>query len=99
MDLSAAWRGRFECRYPWPAWQSGSPCAYFGQPRSEQDACPRATRHIRYILLYRWVCCVEGCTEFADEAHKILIMGDTNHLTPSGAPVVAQQLVERGVLD
>ncbi len=54
--------------------------------------------HVRYISLYQEICGAEGCAEFADAAHKIPLMGDTNHLTPLGALHVVQRLVERGEL-
>lgn len=54
--------------------------------------------HVDYISLYREVCGAEGCAEYADAAHEIPLMGDTNHFTPSGASFVAQRLVEQGEL-
>jgi hypothetical protein len=55
--------------------------------------------HVRYISLYREICGADGCAEYADAAHKIPLMGDTNHLSPPGASIVVERLVARGKLD
>lgn len=54
--------------------------------------------HVPYISLYREICAANGCAEYADEAHRIPLMGDTNHLTAMGAAFVVRRLVEKGEL-
>ena len=54
--------------------------------------------HVPYVSLYREICGANDCTEYADTAHKIPLMSDTNHLSGMGADVVVRRLVERGVL-
>jgi peptidoglycan/LPS O-acetylase OafA/YrhL len=54
------------------------------------------TWHVPYISLYREICRINGCEEFADAAHKVPIMIDTDHLTKLGALVVVHDLVAKG---
>ena len=55
--------------------------------------------HVPYISLYREICEAGVCTEYADVAHKVPLMGDTNHLSASGASFVVQRLVHEGLLN
>ncbi len=55
--------------------------------------------HVPYISLYREICGADGCLEYADVAHKIPLMGDTNHLSTPGASFVVQRLVDKGELN
>jgi peptidoglycan/LPS O-acetylase OafA/YrhL len=57
------------------------------------------TWHVPYISLYKEICDADGCVEYADSAHKIPLMGDTDHLSASGASFVVQRLVEKGELN
>ncbi len=57
------------------------------------------TWHVRYISLYREICGAESCAEYADAAHKIRMMGDTDHLTQPGASLLVQRLVAKGELN
>jgi peptidoglycan/LPS O-acetylase OafA/YrhL len=54
--------------------------------------------HVPYISLYQEICGANGCTEFADAAHTVPMMGDTDHLTQLGASLVVQDLVAKGEL-
>jgi peptidoglycan/LPS O-acetylase OafA/YrhL len=54
--------------------------------------------HVPYVSLYREICRAEGCAEYADAAHEVPLMSDTDHLTRSGAVLVVQRLVEKGEL-
>jgi peptidoglycan/LPS O-acetylase OafA/YrhL len=54
--------------------------------------------HVPYISLYREICGGDGCAEFADAAHTVPMMGDTDHLTKLGALVVVRDLVAKGEL-
>jgi exopolysaccharide production protein ExoQ len=66
--------------------------------RATSRGLPARAWHVRHISLCQEIYRVEGCAEFADPAHKIPLMGDTNHLTPSGASLVVERLVDRGEL-
>jgi hypothetical protein len=55
--------------------------------------------HVPYISLYNEICNAGSCFEYADQAHKLPLMGDDNHLSAPGASLVVQQLVDRGELD
>jgi peptidoglycan/LPS O-acetylase OafA/YrhL len=55
--------------------------------------------HVRYISLYHEICDAGVCAQYADAAHKVPLMGDTNHLSEPGASLVVQRLVDKGVLD
>jgi hypothetical protein len=57
------------------------------------------TWHVRYISLYREICGAESCAEYADAAHKVSLMSDTNHLSQPGADLVVQSLVAKGELN
>jgi peptidoglycan/LPS O-acetylase OafA/YrhL len=57
------------------------------------------TWHVPYISLYREICGTEGCLEYADAAHRIPLMSDTNHLSMPGAAFVVQRLVDKGELN
>jgi peptidoglycan/LPS O-acetylase OafA/YrhL len=54
--------------------------------------------HVPYISLYREICGAEGCVEYADAAHRVPLMTDTDHLTRLGASLVVQRLVDKGEL-
>jgi len=54
--------------------------------------------HVPYISLYTAICGANGCVEYADSAHKIPMMSDTDHLTRLGSSFVVRRLVERGEL-
>jgi peptidoglycan/LPS O-acetylase OafA/YrhL len=73
--------------------------ASLGPLDAEMQSMATNTWHVRYISLYREICGADGCAEYADAAHKIPLMGDTNHLTQSGASFVVRRLVERGELE
>jgi peptidoglycan/LPS O-acetylase OafA/YrhL len=57
------------------------------------------TWHVPYISLYKEICGASGCLVYADAAHKIPLMGDTNHLSAPGASFVVQRLVDKGELN
>jgi len=54
--------------------------------------------HVKYISLYQEICSAEACAEYADAAHTIPLMGDTDHLNRFGASFVVRRLVEKGEL-
>jgi peptidoglycan/LPS O-acetylase OafA/YrhL len=54
--------------------------------------------HVPYISLYREICGANGCAEYADAAHRVPLMSDTDHLTRLGATLVVQRLVDKGEL-
>jgi peptidoglycan/LPS O-acetylase OafA/YrhL len=66
---------------------------------AEMQSMAASTWHVPYISLYREICATDGCLEYADSAHKIPLMGDTNHLSASGASFVVQRLVDKGELN
>lgn len=55
--------------------------------------------HVPYISLYREICPGSTCREYADVAHTIPLMGDTNHLSGPGASFIVQGLFEKGELN
>jgi len=63
---------------------------------AEMQSMAASTWHVPYISLYREICGADGCVEYADSAHKIPMMGDTNHLSALGASLVVQRLVDKG---
>jgi peptidoglycan/LPS O-acetylase OafA/YrhL len=69
-----------------------------GSLDAEMQSMATNTWHVPYISLYREICGAEGCTEYADAAHKIPLMGDTDHLNRFGASFVVRHLVEKGEL-
>jgi peptidoglycan/LPS O-acetylase OafA/YrhL len=66
---------------------------------AEMESLAADTWHVPYISLYREICGAEGCLEYADAAHTIPLMGDTNHLSMPGAAFVVQRLVDKGELN
>jgi peptidoglycan/LPS O-acetylase OafA/YrhL len=72
--------------------------AGMGSLDAEMQSLATNTWHVRYVSLYQEICGEEGCAEFADAAHKVPLMGDTNHLTPSGAALIIRRLVAKGEL-
>jgi peptidoglycan/LPS O-acetylase OafA/YrhL len=66
---------------------------------AEMQGMAVSTWHVPYISLYREICGVDGCLEYADAAHTIPLMGDTNHLSAPGASFVVQRLVDKGELN
>lgn len=65
---------------------------------AEMQSMATNTWHVPYISLYREICGPEGCAEYADAAHKISLMDDTDHLNWFGASFVVRRLVEKGEL-
>ncbi len=57
-----------------------------------------STWHVPYISLYQALCNGEDCVEYADAAHEIPLMSDTNHLNEFGSAFVARRLIHRGDL-
>jgi hypothetical protein len=57
-----------------------------------------STWHVPYVSLYRAICDEEGCAGFADAAHSVPLMFDTDHLSPEGSRMVVQRLIDRGDL-
>jgi hypothetical protein len=66
---------------------------------AEMQSMASSTWHVPYISLYHEICGADGCLEYADAAHKIPMMGDTNHLSAPGASFVVQRLVDKGELN
>ena len=58
----------------------------------------RSTWHVPYVSLYRAICDEKGCIGFADAAHSVPLMFDTDHLSPEGSRMVVQRLIDRGEL-
>jgi hypothetical protein len=56
------------------------------------------TWHVHYISLYREICGPNGCVEYADAAHQVPLMSDTDHFTELGASVVIRRLIDKGQL-
>jgi peptidoglycan/LPS O-acetylase OafA/YrhL len=73
--------------------------ASLGSLDAEMQRMAANTWHVRYISLYREVCGAQSCAEYADAAHKIPLMSDTNHLSQPGASLVVQRLVAKGELN
>jgi peptidoglycan/LPS O-acetylase OafA/YrhL len=57
-----------------------------------------STWHVKYISLYQEICGAEACAEYADAAHKVPLMDDTDHLNRFGASYVVRRLVAKGEL-
>jgi peptidoglycan/LPS O-acetylase OafA/YrhL len=72
--------------------------ASLGPLDAEMQRMAMNTWHVPYISLYQEICGAKSCTEYSDTAHRIPLMGDTNHLTQSGASFVIERLVEKGEL-
>jgi hypothetical protein len=66
---------------------------------AEMQSMAASTWHVPYISLYQEICSVDGCLEYADAAHKIPLMGDTNHLSAPGSAFVVQRLLDKGELN
>jgi peptidoglycan/LPS O-acetylase OafA/YrhL len=64
----------------------------------EMQSLAKDKWHVPYISLYQEICGVEGCLEYADAAHRMPMMEDTNHLSQLGASFVVRRLVEKGEL-
>jgi peptidoglycan/LPS O-acetylase OafA/YrhL len=64
----------------------------------EMQSLAKNTWHVPYISLYQEICGADGCLEYADAAHRMPMMEDTNHLSPLGASFVVRRLVEKGEL-
>jgi hypothetical protein len=65
---------------------------------AEMQALSQNVWHVPYISLYQQICDSDSCTEYADAAHKLPMMDDTNHLSQFGAYVVVRRLVAQGQL-
>lgn len=66
---------------------------------TEMQRMAASTWHVPYVSLYQQICDADSCLEYADAAHQIPMMGDTNHLSTLGASFVVQRLVDKGQLD
>ncbi len=65
---------------------------------AQMESMAKNVWHVPYISLYQEICGADGCTEYADAAHKIPIMDDDNHLNQFGANLVVRRLVAEGKL-
>jgi hypothetical protein len=72
--------------------------ATIGPLDAEMQNLATNTWHVPYISLYQEICRGETCEEYADKAHKIPLMDDTDHLNQLGASFVVRSLVEKGEL-
>ncbi len=66
---------------------------------AEMQQLAASTWHVPYISLYREICGDGSCLEYADAAHKVPLMSDTNHLSMPGAAFVVRRLVDKGELN
>jgi peptidoglycan/LPS O-acetylase OafA/YrhL len=64
----------------------------------EMQSLAKNKWHVPYISLYQEICSTDGCLEYADAAHKMPMMEDTNHLSALGASFVVRRLVDKGEL-
>jgi peptidoglycan/LPS O-acetylase OafA/YrhL len=81
-----------------PSLASQHRVASTGHQDAEMQSMAANTWHVPYISLYREICKAEGCIEYADAAHTIPLMSDTNHLNRFGASFVVRGLVKKGEL-
>jgi len=65
---------------------------------AEMQSLATNTWRVPYVSLYWTICSAKSCTEYADAAHEIPLMDDTDHLNRLGASLVVQRLVEKGEL-
>ena len=56
------------------------------------------TWRVPYISLYGTVCHDGECAVYGDEAHKVPLLSDDNHLSTEGSFVVSQRLLAEGKL-
>lgn len=85
------------------AWNRPDMASHHLVPGSEamdarMQSIASSTWHVSYISLYHEICRSGECTEYADTAHKIPLMGDTDHFTQLGASIVIRDLVQKGEL-
>jgi peptidoglycan/LPS O-acetylase OafA/YrhL len=70
-----------------------------GEPReldAQMQALAENEWHVPYVSLYRAICPNGSCAEYADAAHTIPLMFDTNHLSTAGSVTVVDQLRDEG---
>lgn len=65
---------------------------------TEMQQLADSTWQVRYVSLYHAICGADSCLEYADAAHSIPLMSDTNHLDRYGSDLVMRRLVEDGEL-
>ena len=65
---------------------------------AKMAALAQSTWHVPYVSLYRALCDNEGCTAFADAAHTIPLLADSNHFSTEGSVMVVQRVIDRGEL-
>jgi peptidoglycan/LPS O-acetylase OafA/YrhL len=61
----------------------------------EMQQMAAETWHIPYVSLYRDICDDKNCAEYADAAHRVPLMDDSDHLNRLGALFVVKRIVER----
>jgi peptidoglycan/LPS O-acetylase OafA/YrhL len=49
--------------------------------------------HVRYVSLMRVICSRTACLEYADVAHKVPLMSDSDHLSHAGSLLVVRDLI------
>ena len=65
---------------------------------AEMEGKARDEWHVPYVSLYQEICPPQGCTEFADAAHTIPLMSDTDHLNRFGSLLTVRRLLDEGKL-
>ena len=65
---------------------------------AEMERKARDEWHVPYISIYDAICDGQGCTQFADTAHTIPLMSDTDHLNRFGSLLTVQRLLGEGKL-
>jgi len=65
---------------------------------AEMERKARDEWHVPYISIYQAICDGQECAEFADAAHTIPLMSDTDHLNRFGSLMTVRHLLAKGKL-
>jgi len=65
---------------------------------AEMERKARDEWHVPYVSIYQAICDGQDCAEFADAAHTIPLMSDTDHLNRFGSLMTVQRLLAKGKL-
>jgi len=52
--------------------------------------------HVPYVSVYQATCGSGACTEYADQAHDVPLMNDSDHFNEPGSDLIAKRMTDRG---
>jgi peptidoglycan/LPS O-acetylase OafA/YrhL len=65
---------------------------------AQMQGLAASTWHVPYVSVYQAICDGGACTEYADAAHDVPLMNDSDHMNQPGSELIAKRLMDRGLV-